>query len=128
MAFWLKLKPQERVLIGGASLRNGRSRVELFIENEVPVLREPDILDPGSVRTPCERIHMALQLVYLDAAHRPDHLETYRALVADVVEAVPSCRPLIAVIDECVQTGRIYQAIRNTRPLLNHERELISHA
>ena len=128
MAFWLKLKPQERVIIDGASLRNGRSRVELFIENEVPVLREPDILEPGSARTPCERIHLALQLVYIDAAHRLDHLETYRALIAEAVKAIPSCRPLIAAIDECVRAGRIYQAIRNTRPLRNHERELTSHA
>ena len=40
MALRLKLKPGERVIVGGAVVRNGSSRAELFVENDTPVLRE----------------------------------------------------------------------------------------
>ena len=68
MPLTLQLKPHERVILGGAVVCNGRSRARLVIENEVPVLRESDILSPRLVRTPCQRIDMALQLLYLDPA------------------------------------------------------------
>jgi flagellar protein FlbT len=123
----LSLKPHERAIIGGAVIRNGDSRAELLIENEVPVLREPNILSPGAVRTPCERIVLALQLVYLDPSQRQAHLDTYRALVKDVLEAAPSFRPLVEPVDDLVAEGRDYRALQCSRALLLHERKLLDH-
>ena len=125
MALRLRLKPNERVIIGGAVVRNGRNRGELLIDNEVPVLRESDILSPRSVRTPCERIYLALQLVYLDTEQVSKHLAAYESLAADVVKAAPSCRPLMDPIEHHLSAGRFYQALKSARPLLEHERELI---
>jgi len=125
MALRLKLKPHERVIIGGAAVRNGRSRVELLIDNQVPVLRESELITPNEVRTPCERIYLALQLMYIDSERIAQYRSSYRALVADVVEAAPSCRPLIAAIDDSVKRGRFYQALKHARGLIDHERELI---
>src|SRR5439155_12790288 len=96
MALRLSLKPHERVIIGGAALRNGGTRTELLIENEVPVLRESDILSPSMVRTPCERIYLVLQLMYVDPERSEQHIDRYRSLVADVAATAPSCRPLLA--------------------------------
>lgn len=127
MPLRLTLKPNERLILGGAVLRNGRSRAELFVENEVPVLRGSDILSPTNVRTPCERIMLALQLLYVEPQRRSAHLETYRMLVSDVLDAVPSCRRLLEPIEACVQEGRLYPAIKHARALLEHERTLISH-
>ena len=126
MPFRLKLKPHERVIIGGAAVRNGKTRVELVIDNQVPILRETEILSPRAVRTPCERIYMALQLAYVDTAQRPQHLDTYRALAADVLQVAPSCAPLIATVHDCVDEGHLYQAIKHARLLLAHERDLLS--
>jgi flagellar protein FlbT len=121
------LKPRERAIIGGAVLRNGGTRVRLRVENSVPVLREPDILSPRAVRTPCERVCLALQLLYVDPEGLGRHLDTYRSLVADVAEAAPSLRPWLAPIDDHVRAGRYYQAIKSARSLREHERELMSH-
>lgn len=125
MALRLKLKPNERVIIGGAVVRNGRSRGELLIDNEVPVLRESDILGPRSVRTPCERIYLALQLVYLDTEQASKHLEAFETLAEEVMKAAPSCRLLMGPIEQHLNAGRFYQALKSVRPLLDHERELM---
>jgi flagellar protein FlbT len=126
MALKLTLKPHERVILGGAVVRNGGSRVDLLVENEIPILRESDILSPSAVRTPCERVVLALQLVYVDPEHASDHLETYRTLVSDVLAAAPSLKPLVCTVDAEVAADRYYQAIRQARALLDRERELMS--
>jgi flagellar protein FlbT len=126
MPLHLKLKPNERVIIGGAVVRNGNSRVEIQIDNEVPVLRESDILSPAAVRTPCERIYLALQLLYVDTEQVHKHLETLKSLVDDVLEAAPSCTHLIEPIERHLREGKFYQALKSARALLEHERKLIA--
>ena len=92
MALRLTLKPNERAILGGAVLTNGKHRAELFVETEVPVLRGSDILSPSMVRTPCERIVLAIQLMYVDPQRRSAHEQTYRTLVDDVLDASPTSR------------------------------------
>lgn len=128
MALRLKLKAGERVIVGGAVVRNGSNRAELFVENDTPVLREPDIMRPGAVRTPCERIYLTLQLMYVDE-HPPGwYADAYRELKDEVLVAAPSCGPLLHAIDEQLESGRLFQALRQARRLIEHERELLSHA
>jgi flagellar protein FlbT len=127
MPLRLKLKPQERAIIGGAAIQNGGARTEIFIENEVPVLREQDILSPASVRTPCERIYLALQLMYVDPARSADHGALFRSMLEDVAEAAPSCKPLLDTMAQCVREGRLYQGLKNAKTLLVYEQELLGH-
>jgi flagellar protein FlbT len=127
MALRLKLKAGERVIISGAVIRNGTARTELLIENEVPLLREPDILSPRAVRTPCERIYLALQLLYVDPERSDEHLATFRALITDVAQAAPSCRRFITAIESHVAAGQLYQALKSAKALLQHEYELLNH-
>lgn len=125
MALRLTLRPHERVIIGGAVLRNGESRSELLVENEVPVLREQDILSPSSVRTPCQRIYLALQLMYVDRERYAEHQASYEELAADVQLAAPSLGPVLQAIEEQVGAGRVYQALKSARGLLQREQELV---
>ncbi len=127
MPLRLTLKPNERAILGGAVLTNGKHRAELFVETEVPVLRGADILSPALVRTPCERIVLAIQLMYVDPQRRPAHEQAYRQLVDDVLDASPSSRALIEPIDAEVRAGRFYPALKLGRKLLAYERELLSH-
>ena len=128
MALRLKLKAGERVIVGGAVVRNGPHKAEWYVENDTPVLREPDILRPELVRTPCQRIYLTLQLMYLDDRAPGLYADAYRELMDEVVIAAPSCGPLVRAIDEQVQAGRLFQALRQARRLIEHERELMSHA
>lgn len=105
----------------------GRSRGELFVDSHAPVLRESDILSPTAVRTPCERLVLALQLVYLEPSQVSQHLAIYRCLAAEVREAAPSTAPLLAEIDRHLDSGQHYRALKSARALLEYERELTSH-
>ena len=126
MALRLTLKPHERAILGGAVLTNGKHRAELFVETEVPVLRGSDILSPSMVRTPCERIVLAIQLMYVDPARRAVHEQTYVTLVEDVLDASPSSRLWLDPINALVQQGKYYPALKQGKDLLAHERELLS--
>ncbi len=126
MALRLRLKPNERVVISGAVVRNGSAKVELFVENTVPVLRQSDILGPGDVQTPAQRVYMALQLIYVDPEHRHTHRLTYAALAAELAVAAPSCRKVLDKIDFQLTTGHLYRALKTARMLLAHERGLIA--
>lgn len=127
MPLRLTLKPHERAILGGAVLTNGKHRAELFVETEVPVLRGADILSPSLVRTPCERIVLAIQLMYVDPQRRPAHEQTYRALVEDVLDASPTTRRWLDPIDEAVRAGKFYPALKLGRQLLSFEKELLAH-
>ena len=126
MALRISLKPRERVILGAAVIRNGSGRTNLTVENQVPVLRESDILPPNAVGTPCERIYMAIQLLYVDPDTEASTLESYRSLVADVRRAAPSTEPLIEVVDALVRDRQYYQALKAARALLAHERRLLA--
>jgi flagellar protein FlbT len=128
LALRLQLKPGERVLVGGAVVRNGSVRAELFVESGGPVLREPDVLRPNAVRTPCERVYLALQLMYVDHRAPEGYADAYRELADEVLAAAPSCAPLVRVIDEQVVAGELFKALRSARRLIAYERELLAHA
>jgi flagellar protein FlbT len=127
MPLRLSLKPNERVIIGGAVIRNSETRSEVLIENEVPILRETDILSPTNVNTACERIYLALQLMYVDPQRRDEHERTFAQLVQDVLAAAPSLAPQIEEIMELADAGRLYQALKSAQTLLQREKELINH-
>jgi len=67
MALKLTLRPNERVVIGGAVLSNAGLHVaHVLVENESPILRSKDILRPEDATTPCRRIYLAIQLMYVE--------------------------------------------------------------
>ena len=65
MALKVELKPNERIIIGNAVIRNGEQRTRFFIEGDAPILREKDIL------TPATRRHAGQEDLSRRAAHVP---------------------------------------------------------
>lgn len=128
MALRLTLKPNERVLIGSAVIQNGRQRAELYVENHVPVLRGQDILSPAAVKTPCERVVLAIQLMYVEPSRREAHRETFRSLAAEVLAAGPSSRRILEEIESLVERNEFYPAIKQARALLAWERGVLPDA
>ena len=126
MPLKLTLKSQERIIIGGAVVTNGDSRTELHIENKVPVLREADILRPTAVKTPCERIYLAVQLLYVDGDNQEQHRRQFDELVDDVLTAAPSTEQLIGAMTDEVNAGRHYQALKSAKALLEYEKGLLN--
>ena len=127
MAFKLTLKPHERAVIAGAVICNGASRAVLIVENEVPILRECDILSPREVHTPADRVVLAIQLMYLEPAQYDTLRVTYEHLLQELRDAAPSLGADLDRVDEHVSSGRYYQALRAARQLRQDERRLLDH-
>ena len=128
MSLKINLKPHERMIIGGAVVKNGNKAADLFIENNVPILREKDILNEAGANSPCRRIYFTIQLMYIDNSNIPDYKNTYDELVKDVVTAAPSTEGLIKQINESISEGKYYPALKLARQLIEYEDELIKHA
>ena len=127
MPLRISLKAGERLIVGGAVVKNGKSRCDLVIENGVPILRGREVLSLDDADSPCRRIVFSIQLMYVDPANLGGHQALYSELVADVLDASPSMRPLIAAIDERIAGGQYYPALKLGRKLIAYEEELISH-
>ena len=86
MALKITIKPHERLIIGGAVIRNGSVKSEFVIENDVPILRAKDIMGLHEADTPCKRIYFAIQLMYVDQENLAEHHKIYWELVRDLSE------------------------------------------
>jgi flagellar biosynthesis repressor protein FlbT len=127
MALKIVLKPHEKLIIGGAVVANGAAKSSFIIENDVPVLREKDIMSLQAADSPCKKIYFAIQLMYVDEKNMPEHHKTFWDLVKDVSQAAPSRKPLLKEISENILNERYYQALKLTRKLIDYEEEIISH-
>jgi len=125
MPLKLTLKPHEKVIIGGAVIQNGASACHLSIENNVSVLRQADILTESMANTPCRRIYMAIQLMYVDEKSRNNIHAVYLDLVKEVMEAAPSTRDLISQLTQLIFDKKFYQALKLSKKLIHYEEELL---
>jgi flagellar biosynthesis repressor protein FlbT len=126
MALKISLKPDERIIIGGAVVQNGSVRSDFVIENSVPILREKDIMGLVDANSPCRRIYFAIQLMYVDEKNIEEHRTTYWKLIRDVADAAPSTIGLIDKISEHILHDRYYQALKLTNKLIEYEQGVIN--
>ncbi len=127
MALIIDLKPGERVIIGGAVIAADNQRTRLHISGDVPILREKDILRPEDADTPCKKLYLAAQLMYL-GGDLADLQKTYFALARQIQGAAPSTTSLILDINQNIIAGSYYKALKQARRLVDYEAELIAHA
>lgn len=128
MALKITLKPNERVIIGGAVIINGAVRSDLIVENNVPILRQKDIISEKDADSPCKRIYFVIQLMYVDETNLKEYHNTYWSLVRDLLSAAPSTLGLVDQMSEHILSCKYYQALKVARKLINYEEEVISHA
>ena len=128
MALKIRLKPKEKVIIGGAVVTNGNSTSDLVVENNIPILREKDIMNEEDAHTPCRRVYFVIQLMYVDEKNLAGHYNTYWKLVRDIVDAAPSMILPIDQISQHILSGQHYKALKMASRLIEHEREVVKNA
>ena len=126
MALKLTLKPGERMIIGGAVVANGTNKTELFIENNVPLLREKDIMGEADADSIAKQIYFTIQLMYIDPENLVNHHNTYWHLVQQTIQAAPTTVGLIDQISEKIVSSKYYQALKLARQLIDYEKEIMS--
>lgn len=128
MPLKITLKPGERVIVGGAVLTNGPTVAHLLVENRVPLLREKDILTEAQATTPCKKIYLVVQLMYIGDGLTSELAQLYWDLVRDVLVAAPSTNDLISQISAYIVESSFYPALKIARKLISYEEELMDHA
>lgn len=127
MSLKLRLKPEEKVLVGKAVIKNGPRTSEFVVENNVPILRQKDILSEEEANSPSRRVYFVIQLMYIDTEKLVEYHKRYWELVNDILAAAPSTKPFIERISEQIVACDYYQALKLTRKLMNYEEELLAH-
>jgi flagellar biosynthesis repressor protein FlbT len=128
MPLKLDLRPHEKLFLGGAVLVNGETRCQLAVLNDVPVLREKDILKEDAADTPCKKIYLAVQMMYMDTPNLARYHQYYWEYVRAVIEVAPSTMELVSKISNFVLDGLYYQALKVARELVRYEQELVNNA
>lgn len=126
MALKVELKPHERIIIGSCVITNTDQRTRILIDGDnVPILREKDIMTPESADTPAKLVYLAVQLMYISPDQETGH-GTYFSLLREIVTSVPSAWPIIEEINSNIVNGQLYRALKEARKLIAYERELLS--
>lgn len=128
MPLILTLKPGERVILSGAVIKNGPAVAHLQIENQVTLLRQKDILTEADATSPCKKIYLVIQLMYIGDGLTPELAQVYWDLVRDVLTAAPSTNDLISEISAYIVASNFYPALKVAKKLISYEEELIDHA
>ncbi len=123
MPMKLTLKPNERLIINGASIRNGDRRTTLMIETNAKLLRESDIITESEADTPTKRVYLTLMMIHLadQAAAAIDLL--YRQL-SEILAILPSAAAHVLAIRDAIDGGRFYPALKAGQGLIQHEAEV----
>ena len=125
MPLKIELKPNERLIIGNAAIRNGERRASFVLETNTKFLRESEIITESEADTPCKKLYVLLQVIYL--VDEPFEAENgFAALATQIMEAAPSMGPRIAAIHDCMTSGEHYRALKLGRDLVAYERALLA--
>ena len=125
MPLKIRLKPNERLVVNGAVLRNNEGEViELMVENRANLMRERDIVRPEQVEDTLSATYLALQMLYLqpdpDGAQRAAFMRmaahAYAGATAEQVR-----EDLMEVVN-LVGQGDYYRALSVIRPHLPQSR------
>ncbi|ABD08493.1 Flagellar FlbT [Rhodopseudomonas palustris HaA2] len=124
MPLRVELKPFERIVIGQSVITNSDSRTTFLIDGDAPILREKDILTAETANTPVKRVYLCVQMMYLQN-DIPAYQELYLGFIKELLEAVPSFRDTIEATSNLILSGQLYKALREIRPLIKREEELL---
>jgi len=125
MPLKLTLKPNEKVLIGTAVLTNAGSKAEIIIENNVPVLREKDIIKEENADTLAKKIYFVVLNMYVDGKNESEYHTMYFKLLNQLMTTAPKLEvlALIMEISQKILEGEHYIALKICKKLLNFEAE-----
>jgi len=126
MALKITLRPDEKIIVAGALIKNGDRTANLLIENKVPVLRKKEILKKENAHSPASKIYFIVQLMYMNQENLADHQKSYWNLVKAFTRVAPSSVGLIDKISSQILAAQYYQALKHARKLVDYERKLMA--
>ncbi|WP_238232660.1 flagellar biosynthesis repressor FlbT [Methylobacterium thuringiense] len=127
MPLRITLKPNERLIINGASIRNGNRNADFLLESHCKFLRESEIIHESDADTAAKMICVTLQVIYLND-DPSEVLELFYSQAAELMRAAPSTAPYLLAIEKELEVKRFHAAIKMGRELIVYERSLLERA
>lgn len=127
MPLHIKLKPHERMIINGASIRNGDRSTDFIIENQCKFLRETEIIRESEADTLCKKLALIIQIIHLsDFNEETEKLFANQAL--QIVRLMPDLTNNILDIQGYIANDETHRAVKAGRQLMQLEHTLLSQA
>lgn len=124
MPLRITLKPGERLIINGASIKNGDRSADILFENHCKFLRGSEIILESEADTPSKRVCLLIQIIHLsENSDETERLFFEQAL--RVMKSTPSAAPFLLEIQQFLSSGETHRAIKAGRQLMFHEREIM---
>jgi len=124
MALVIDLKPGEKILIGKAVITNDSQRTRLHISGDTPILREKDVMKEEEADTPCKKIYLLIQCMYM-APNPKQYYGDYFKLIREVQHAAPRLSFFFLSINEKIIEGNFYKAMKEAKEIIKLEKDLI---
>lgn len=126
MPLKIKIKPGEKVLLGTTLIQNGDHPTQLSVLNQVPILREKDLLSEVDANSPAKRLYFVVQIMYIEQKRTKELHDRFLSLTKDLLQAAPSLIDILYQISEHVLNEAYYPALKEAGKLIKGESELIS--
>jgi len=97
------------------------------LKGDAPILREKAVSRPEDADTPCKKIYLLVQMMYL-ADDPGKHHDLYFQMIKDVLSAVPNTATHIETINNHLLTGTYYKALKSANTLIAYEKGLMDYA
>ena len=114
------------MIIDGAVITNGGKKTDFVVENKVPILRQNNIMSEINADTPCKRLYLTTQLIYIDRSQRSAHQALFAQQSVEIRNAAPSMQKYIDQMASNISEAQYYQALKVGRDLIEYESEVLS--
>ncbi|MGG3813705.1 flagellar biosynthesis repressor FlbT [Methylorubrum rhodesianum] len=125
MPLHVKLKPYERMIINGASIRNGDRSTDFIIENQCKFLRETEIVRESDADTDCKKLALIVQIIHL-SNHSEETESLFKNKAFDIVRFMPQLASEIIEIQGYISENETHRAVKAVRKLIQLEHDLLN--
>ncbi|NMM46348.1 flagellum biosynthesis protein FlbT [Rhodospirillaceae bacterium KN72] len=123
MPLRIKLPSKERIIINGAVLENAGEATTIILHNHADILRRKEVMSEADAQSPARRVYYALQCAYMFEDERVRYRQMALELLNQYESAAPSGKSITEKIRAEIEKDRLYNALRNTHDLIEHEVE-----
>ncbi len=129
MGMRVTLRPEERIIINGAVVRNGGRTTTIVIDGEAQVLRERMVMHPETAaKSPSRHAYYLCMLAYIEPAREAEHKQAFVTWMAEIMDAFQSPQVKLLCVDALLAVGRreYFRALQLLRQVIEYEDQVLA--
>lgn len=124
MGMRVTLRPDERIIVNGAVIKNGGRTAAIIIDGPAQVLREPMVMHPDTAaKSPSRQAYYLCMLAYIDPANEEAHRQSFVSWMSEVIDAFEAPAAKLACAEALMMAGRrdYFRALQQLRVVIEYE-------